>query len=272
MGELLAKVSAVTGDWWFLNLWDDRNPFFDTVGGRIWLWKGEEEKFKIVPAPDAPRKPRRGPPATDEIAAQVRSAIERVRGADEHADAAVQALCDLIEDPYVRDAVPAEVREGIQLLCELRPVRAVPDLVDHIALATGGGQDEYPTWIDGLYTQYDFRKVPNGMKMAYDQWLLCFPCVGALAKIGQPSVGPLIEAIGTTDLVVPASYPDPRAQASRLQCKAVLLCETLVRILGADAAIARLREAATAEKDAAKSTRLRDAADRITRGLPPPPP
>jgi hypothetical protein len=94
--------------------------------------------------------------------------------------------------------------------------------------------------------------------------------VDALVKIGTAAVPSLLKCIAETDAQAPVGQPEAPWAMGEHKAKVILLCKTLDDILGDEASVKRLRDAATAEKDPARAQRLNAASDRIAKGLMPP--
>ena len=279
-GELAARVAAETCDSWILYVVEHERASFG-MAQKWGLWGDSVGRYEVELAADSAQRPRMATPPTREVVAdRVSAAVRRGRelldemrngkGPQGMADA-VQTLCDLVGDDYAQWEATQETMDAVRLLGDLQAEAAVPTLVANITFSGDNGRERFPSWVLRLYEDGGYQKFPNGMQSAYREWVQCFPCVDALTMIGQPSVAPLVVAIGDTKLEPLRDTVGARMQAESAQGKIVLLCETLVRILGADKAGARLRDAAAAEKDPVKAARLREAADRIAKGLPPGP-
>jgi hypothetical protein len=262
---ILLKAARLLNESWFLGYaWDDKGVTFDMGQGCGYDAGGE---YNVTLAPGAPRKPILDEPPPDYVWQVAEGILKRAKSPTRHPAATVRELTALIEDGWVRGWWEREAAEALRLLGDLGIADGAPVLVANI---TREGNTEYRSFGKDWASQY--RKSnpsvpPPTVKMVRDAWFSQFPALAALTKMGSPAVPALVQGVADADLRPPVGQTDNVWSAAWRQAQVILLCQALDQILGTDAAVTRLRDAAATEKDPARAQRLTAAADRIAQGL-----
>jgi hypothetical protein len=168
----------------------------------------------------------------------------------------------------VRTYAPDATRKALDLLGELPPEDGVPVLVQHLTMGGGADYRGYMEWNAAAYLKAHPEATAEAARSAArDNWFGQFRALAVIIKMGPPAVPALVQSLAEAGAQPPANQPEQPWDKGSHEAKVILLCKALDQILGTDAAVARLRDAAAAEKDPARAQRLTAAADRIAKGL-----
>lgn len=242
------------------------------AGGRSWCWRYDGDRLWAEPVaarvwasgPDPCLTLRRGERPEG---ATPEGIVLRARLAAHVASDAMGELIGLMDDPRAWEGSGGRLGEGIELIGQAGAREGAWVLARGIALrgqslsqlrksmaAVPPGDPDPATWGARVYGA-----------------LMSTPSVLALVQIGRPAVEAVTYELRRLQIEPVPGVREMKSAPDEREGAVVQLCEVLSRILGAEGAVAHLREAADGEGDSARSKRLRDAADRIERGLIPTP-
>jgi len=238
------------------------------AGGRSWCWRYDGDRLWAEPVaarvwasgPDPSLTLRRGERPEGATPGGI---VLRARLAAHAAADAMGELIGLMDDPRAWDGSGGRLGEGIELIGQAGVREGAWVLARGIALrgqslsqlrksmaAVPPGDPDPATWGARVYGA-----------------LMCTPSVLALVQIGRQAVEAVTYELRRLQIEPVPGANEAKTAPDEREGAVVQLCEVLSRIPGAEGAVAHLREAADGEVDAAQSRRLRDAADRIERGL-----